>query len=106
MRVVERPAVDHVEVGQAVVVVVEPDAARAGAFEQRTQLARAKAVREVDAGLVGRIFKSNGSGRRGGRWCRGLRDEHGGKQEEKNRAGVHQLAPLVLPGRAPWPWKL
>ncbi len=58
-RVIERTAVDDVEIGQAIVVVVEPDAAGAGAFEQRSQLRRTEAVREVDAGLVACVFKSN-----------------------------------------------
>ena len=53
----QRLAADHVEVGQAVVVVVEPDAAGAGAFEQRAELLRAEAVRELNAGLCGGVFE-------------------------------------------------
>jgi hypothetical protein len=58
--VAQRPAVGHVEVGQPVVVVVEPDAACTGAFEQRAELARADAVGELDAGGGCGIFEADG----------------------------------------------
>ncbi len=45
----ERLPTDHVKIGQSIIVIVEPDAARAGAFEQRSQFLRAEAVRELDA---------------------------------------------------------
>ena len=58
--IIERPAIHDVEIRQTVVVVVEPHAARARAFQQRTKLPRPKAVREIDARLLRRIFKPNG----------------------------------------------
>ena len=58
-RIVERTAADHVKRLQARVVVVEPDAAPAGSFKQRAQLARSKAVRKMDSRLVRSIFKAN-----------------------------------------------
>ncbi len=58
--VAQRLAGCDVEVRQAVVVVVEPDAAGAGAFEQRAQLARAEAVGELDAGGGGGVFEADG----------------------------------------------
>ena len=57
--IVQRASVDHVERLQAGVVVVEPDASGAGAFQQRSQLPRPEAVREVDACLIGGVFKAN-----------------------------------------------
>ena len=56
-RVVERASVHHVKRLQAGVVVVEPDAASAGSFEQRAQLPRTEAMRKVDARLVACVFK-------------------------------------------------
>ena len=58
-RVVQRPAIHDVERRQSRIVVVEPDASRAGAFQQRAQLLRPEAVRKVDARLVARVFKLN-----------------------------------------------
>jgi len=58
-RIVERAAAHHIERGKAGVVVVEPDAASAGPFEQRPQLGGAKAVRKVDVGWIRGVFESN-----------------------------------------------
>ncbi len=77
--VFQRLAADHVEIGQSVVVVVEPDAAGAGAFEQRAELLRAEAVRELNAGLRGGIFEPDRAGRT--RWRR-LRQQRGGQEKE------------------------
>ena len=57
--VFQRLAADHVEIGQSVVVVIEPDAAGAGAFEQRAEFLRAEAVGELNAGLCGGIFEAD-----------------------------------------------
>ena len=45
----QRLAAGHVEIREAVIVVIEPDAAGAGAFQQRAQLLRAETVRELNA---------------------------------------------------------
>ena len=58
-RVVERAPVDHVKRLPAGVVVVEPDAARARSLEQRTQLARPKAMRKANSRLVAGVFKAD-----------------------------------------------
>ena len=47
----ELPAADDVKVQQAVVVVIEPDGAGAGALQQRAEFLRAEAVGEVDCRL-------------------------------------------------------
>ena len=55
----QRLAAGDVEIEQPIVVVVEPDAAAARAFQQRSQLLRAEAVRELDSGGRSRIFEPN-----------------------------------------------
>jgi hypothetical protein len=59
--VFKRLAAGHVEIGQAIVVVIEPHTARAGALEQRAESLCAEAVGELNAGLCRRIFESNRS---------------------------------------------
>ena len=58
--IAQRPAVSHVEIRQPVIVVVEPDTARASTFEQRAQLARAEGVRKLDAGGGRGVFEADG----------------------------------------------
>ena len=55
----ERLATGHIEVEQAIVVVVEPDAASARALEQRTQVLRSEAMREVNPRSGRRVFEPN-----------------------------------------------
>ena len=75
----ELPAAHDVKVHQAVVVVVEPDGARAGALQQRAEFLRAEAVREVDTPA----FAAVSSKRIGaGRLRRGPRPE-GGRQSSR-----------------------
>ena len=59
-RIVERPAVHNVKRRPPRVVVVEPDAARAGALQQRSQLGRPEAVRKINTGFVRGVFKADG----------------------------------------------
>ena len=51
-----------VQIGKSVVVVVEPDATRTGAFEKRTEFLRSEAVRELNSGICGRVFKLDCAG--------------------------------------------
>ena len=46
--VFERFAADYVEIRQSIVVVVEPDATRAGAFQQRSKFLCSEAVGELN----------------------------------------------------------
>ena len=57
--VFERLAADNVKIGQAVIVEIEPHAARARTFEQRAEFLRAEAVRELNARLCGGVFEAN-----------------------------------------------
>ena len=57
MCIFKRLTADYVEVGKSVIVVIEPDAAGAGAFQQRTELLGAEAVGELDAGFCGGVFE-------------------------------------------------
>ena len=70
--VFERLAAGNIEVGQSIVVVVEPHTAGASAFEKRSEFLGTEAMRELDSGLRGRIVESDRTGRRG--W-RGLRQK-------------------------------
>ena len=58
--VIERPSVGDVQVKKSIVVVIEPDAARAGSFEERAELRRAEAVREIDASFLAGVFEADG----------------------------------------------
>ena len=58
----QRPAAHHVKVRLTVVVVVEPHAPGAGAFQQRAQFFRSEGMREGDARLRRSIFKANRTG--------------------------------------------
>src|SRR5579863_6350770 len=58
--VFQRLSTYDVEVGEAVVVVVEPNTAPTRALEQRAQFLGAETVGELDARFRGRIFKPDG----------------------------------------------
>ena len=98
-RVVQRSSIHHAGATAAGVVVVDPDAPRARSLQQRTQLGRTKAVREIDSSLRGRIFKSNRRAsrqhsfallaRRGGRRrASRLRHRNRGRTQQKKKNAV------------------
>ena len=45
----KRLAADNVKIGESVVVVIEPDASGAGAFQQRSEFLGTEAVGELDS---------------------------------------------------------
>ncbi len=57
----QRTAAHHEQIGLAIVIEIEPEAAGAGAFEQRSQLFGAKRMREGNAGLRRSIVKTDGA---------------------------------------------
>src|SRR3954469_168706 len=73
----ERLARRDVEIREAVVVVVEPNAAGARAFEQGSQPLRAEAVGELNSRFRGSIFETNGTWRG---WLCCLREDRGAQQ--------------------------
>jgi hypothetical protein len=53
----EVAAAEDIEVEEAIVVVVEPDAAGAGGFENGTEFLFAEGMLEADFGLLGDVFE-------------------------------------------------
>ncbi len=95
LEVLDRAAVDHVEIQQAIVVVVEPAKAAAVDFHYRA-LSLAAADRDSpQAGARARIPKSKGGG-----WC--LCKRQSGQQEhQKRQRGRCVLRHRLISGGAP-----
>ena len=75
---------DHVEIQQPVVVVVEPDRARARAFQQRPQLLRAETVREFESRRRAHFFETDRA-RRLRRW-----------PAASNSTAIHAERPILI----------